>query len=379
MSSLSQKELVRLIKSVFPGLDGDKQLAILADVPNQAEHDTEAWRKRRAIAESWASGLKKAASDLNLTVQLLGYASVDSNNADLPPTFYPVQELPQLSTEFNTDGLTAETFYTETQIILALTQYSATAPLKVAARKYKFRAATMPGFGEEMIPALKIDYERVNQRCQLLRKKLDNAEEARVTFDSLGETFVMHFDLRHRHAHASSGRFPDRGMAGNLPSGETYIVPYEGELEIPSETHGILPVQFDDEVVLFRVKDNKAVEVMSHGAHSRSQQSYLDREPAYRNMAELGFGFLGDFGLKPIGSVLLDEKLGFHVAFGRSDHFGGAVGPSDFTSPSAVVHIDRIYIKETQPLVQLQDIELAYLNSKEMIIKNGEYQIFEGI
>lgn len=380
MSSLSQKELVQLIQSVFPKLKDDKQLAILVDVPNRAEDDTEPWKQRRSIAESWATQLKEMVSELELqNVLLVGYPSVDSNNADLSSYFYSVPQLPSLSSEFKQTKISAKDFYTDTQIILAPTQYSATAPLKVAAREHQFRAATMPGFSKDMFPALRIDYERVNRRCQLLRKKLNDAEEARVIFETHGETFNMYFDLRHRHAHASSGRFPDPGMAGNLPSGETYIVPYEGELDIPSETHGILPVQFDDEVVLFRVKDNKASEVLSHGPQSREQQNYLDREPAYRNMAELGFGFLGDFGLKPIGTVLLDEKLGFHVAFGRSDHFGGAVGPSDFTSPSAVVHIDRIFIKETQPDVVLKSIELNSLKSSEVIMKSGQYQIFEGI
>ncbi|MEO1370128.1 MAG: hypothetical protein AAFX50_23340, partial [Acidobacteriota bacterium] len=47
---------------------------------------------------------------------------------------------------------------------------------------------------------------------------------------------------------------------------------------------------------------------------------------------------------RPIGEILLDEKLGLHIAFGRSDHFGGTVGPGDFSSPDAVVHIDRVYL-----------------------------------
>jgi hypothetical protein len=41
---------------------------------------------------------------------------------------------------------------------MAPTQYSATAPLKNAARKFNLRAATMPGFSPAMIPTLKIDY-----------------------------------------------------------------------------------------------------------------------------------------------------------------------------------------------------------------------------
>jgi len=70
-------------------------------------------------------------------------------------------------------------------------------------------------------------------------------------------------NLRFRPAHASGGRFPEPGTAGNLPSGETYIVPYEGEKGEPSQTSGVLPVQFDDEVVLFKIEANRALKVLT--------------------------------------------------------------------------------------------------------------------
>ena len=81
-------------------------------------------------------------------------------------------------------------------------------------------------------------------------------------------------------------------------------------------------------------------------------------EPAYSNVAELGLGLLRGYGIQPVGSLLLDEKLGLHIAFGRSDHFGGQVGADDFTSPDRVVHIDRVYLRQTQPRVRVKRIEL---------------------
>jgi hypothetical protein len=103
----------------------------------------------------------------------------------------------------------------------------------------------------------------------------------------------------------------------------------------------------------------------------------LKREPAYGNMAELGFGVLGDFGLSPIGEILLDEKLGLHVAFGRSDHFGGQVGPSAFSSPAEVVHLDRIYIPGVQPRVGVYSVVLRYPGgAEEVLMSGGRYAIF---
>ncbi len=80
-----------------------------------------------------------------------------------------------------------------------------------------------------------------------------------------------------------------------------------------------------------------------------TEAALLAVEPAYSDLAELGLGVLADIGVEPIGSVLLDEKPGLHIAFGRSEHFGGHVGPDAFSSPEAVVHIDRVYVPETHP------------------------------
>ena len=96
-------------------------------------------------------------------------------------------------------------------------------------------------------------------------------------------------------------------------------------------------------------------------------------EPAYANLAELGLGVLGDFGLEPTGSILLDEKLGLHIAFGRSDHFGGIVGPADFSSAEAVIHLDRVYIPGTQPDVKVDEVRLEGPQGSRILIRDGEF------
>jgi leucyl aminopeptidase (aminopeptidase T) len=186
----------------------------------------------------------------------------------------------------------------------------------------------------------------------------------------------MYFDLRYRTAHLSSARFPNPGTAGNVPSGETYIVPYEGERGQDSKTSGILPVQEKGEILLFKVEKNRAVSVTGAGPEFEREKTFLAEEPAYGNMGELGFGVLKDFGLSPINEILLDEKLGFHVAFGRSDHFGGIVSPADFSSPAKVIHLDRIYIPETQPDIQVVSIKINSPEGEEVIYRDGSYLIF---
>jgi len=261
---------------------------------------------------------------------------------------------------------------------MAPTQLSTTAPMKLLARRHNFRAATMPGFTPAMIPALRIDYGEVNRRVDRIRDEVTRADAVDIQFKVDGKDRCdVHFDVRYREGHASGGRFPTMGEAGNLPSGECYIVPYEGERQEASRSEGILPVQLEDEVVRYRIARNKAVAVLSQGPRSADEARRIKDEPAYANIAELGFGVLKDFGLGPVGVTLLDEKLGLHIAFGRSDHFGGAVGVQDFSSPEAVIHIDRIYIAETAPRIRVEYVRLTYPGGGTLdLMRDGHYTIF---
>jgi hypothetical protein len=137
-----------------------------------------------------------------------------------------------------------------------------------------------------------------------------------------------------------------------------------------------MPVQFGSEIVCYRIEQNKAVEVLSEGQMSRKEAALLAAEPAYGNLAELGLGVLSAFRIKPIGEILLDEKLGLHLAFGRSDHFGGQVGPAQFSVPEAVIHIDRVYVPETQPDVQVVAVDLAMPGGHSVVLmRDGSYSL----
>jgi aminopeptidase len=379
MPTLESAELIALVRSVFPRFETDKALAILVDVPRDSGQDNPAWKERRRLAHEWYQLLDARKKEFPLAeVKLVAYPDVGSNNADLPADGFRVAgAMPEAAAGLERVGerIGFERLFAETQLFLAPTEYSTTAPLKVAGKRHGFRAATMPGFAAAMIPALRIDYGEVARRVSALKERLDQADHADVRFrvDGRDEHRVF-FDLRHRAAHASSGRFPDPGTAGNLPSGEAYIVPYEGEAGEASRTAGILPVEIDGEVVLFDVRGNRAVKARGRGRAARAEREHLAQEPAYGNMAELGFGVLGDFGLEPIGEILLDEKLGLHVAFGRSDHFGGIVGPRDFSSPEAVIHLDRIYIPGVMPRVDVVEVALGYTDGRrEVVMANGAY------
>ncbi len=375
--TLAAAELVRLIQRVFRPTSEDKGLAILVDLPDDRLADNPDWAARRAMAADWGAKLDDAKAELGLDrVTVAWYRNAGGNNADLPADCAPVagEVLDHADELDGRPALTFEALFADHSLALAPTELSATAPLKVAVRGHALRAATMPGFLPAMIPALRLDYGEINRRVDLLKDLVDEATGATLVTRVGDREHAFHMDLRHNPAHASGGLFPTNGAAGNLPSGETYVVPYEGNLDgDPSLTAGELPVQFEDEVVLYRIEGNKAVEVLSEGPHSEREAARIADEPAYANISELGLGVLGDFGLKPAGTVLLDEKLGVHVAFGRSDHFGGSVAPSDFSSPDAVVHIDRVYIPEMQPDVRVASLTLDLPGGPREIMRDGDW------
>lgn len=372
-------ELVALVRRVFQPRPEEGAVAILVDLPDARVPDDANWKARREIAADWAADLAAHRADLGLDTHLVLYPNVHTNNGELPERawIHGGGPLPSAETLDPAASVGFTQLYASHPILIAITKFSATAPLKLAAKTHPIRAATMPGFRADMIPALRLDYAEVNRRVELLKDLLDRAEGADFRFDTPDGPCDLHLDLRYRTGHASGGLLPRPGVAGNLPSGEAYIVPYEGEREgDPSRTRGVMPVQFGAEIVRYRIEGNKALGVLSEGPKSREEAVLLAREPAYGNLAELGLGVLAAFGVKPIGEILLDEKLGLHLAFGRSDHFGGQVGPKDFSSLDAVIHIDRVYVPETQPDVKVVSVDLALAGGETVaLMRDGAYSV----
>ncbi|MDD5628004.1 MAG: hypothetical protein PHU21_02990 [Elusimicrobia bacterium] len=359
---LSADELAALVRRVFRPRPGEGGLAILTDLPDRRGPDHPRWQARRRLAADWTAQLRSRSSELGFATHLALYPNVHANNADLPASAWLREggPLPACAEELDpAAGLRWAELFAAHPLVIAMTEFSATAPLKMAAKSLRFRAATMPGFRAEMVPALRLDYGEVNRRVERLKDLLDRAGGADLRWSTPAGDCDLHLDLRFREAHASGGLLDQPGTAGNLPSGEAYIVPYEGERAgEPSRSAGVLPVQFGTEVVRYRVAGNRAVAVLSQGPRSREEAALLAKEPAYGNLAELGLGVLAGFGIRPIGETLLDEKLGLHIAFGRSEHFGGQVGPASFSRPEAVVHIDRVYVPEAQPGVLVAAVDL---------------------
>jgi hypothetical protein len=377
IKNLSFEELLRLFQSVFGLRSIEEELTILVDLPDENIPDTDAWHDRRRIAGEWYGHLLSNSSKTPFRdINLCTYKNVGSNNNDLPPFVKKVNEFLGDASLGSGMLVSLDEVLAASSVVISLAELSATAPLKMFAKKFQFRGASMPGFLRSMIPTLALDYEQVHARVLEFKERMERADSVRILLSADGTTYESVYDLRFRPAHASGGLMRELGTVGNLPSGEAYITPYEGERENePSKTSGLLPVQFENEIVLYRVENNRAIEVMSEGSYSSNEQAKLTEEPAYGNIAEVGIGVLGEWGVKAVGSTLLDEKLGLHIAFGRSEHFGGVTSPSSFNNPKNVVHIDRVYVPSVQPMISVEDVTFVYPEEEEPIMRKGKYVV----
>lgn len=359
-------DLEKLITDVFAPQPGEKVL-VVTDLPHGELKDHEAWQERRQMAEEWRSAFERLGVEQGFSVYpMLTYRATGGNNADLPE-----------AGELEGKAVQLDDVFSEVNVVVALTEYSASAPLIKYSLKYpRMRAASMPKVKRSMqSTALAADYSEVARKSHILAEKLDRSDGARVAF-STGHR--LYLDLRNRKAEADDGQLhvDKQGMRLiNLPSGEACIAPYEGELEgQPSKTEGTIPADYDAELVLYKVAGNNIVEVIGDGPKAREMREYFAVDAARRNIAELGLG-CNDKAIIS-GTVLEDEKvLGMHWAYGRSDHIGGITGVAEFSDPAHVVHQDTVYAKGGP--VEVTSLILEYEDgSTEEIIKEAEYTIF---
>ena len=213
-------DLIKLLTDVFDP-QADEVVTVACDMPRSLGEDNDAWRERRAMAGEWQRAFAALGRGRHFTTRpILTYPATGANGAQLPDTGAiagkpaPIRET-----------------LLESTLAVFLTEYSATAALDgLCSEKQDFRAASMPGVAKRMEQtSLAADYHEVARRCKLLAQALKNATSLEVAF-STGHR--CSFDLRFRTAEMDDGFLP-RGKTGdrviNLPSGETFIVPYEGE------------------------------------------------------------------------------------------------------------------------------------------------------
>jgi leucyl aminopeptidase (aminopeptidase T) len=321
------------------------------DVPHGTIQDNSAWLDRRRMADEWHAQIAAFSKKYGLVVNPIAtYNATGSHNSNMPE--YGMWRNQQTSIG---DILKNST------IVIAMPEYSATAPLMCLSKKHvNLRAASMPAVTRGMeLTALAADYAKVAAVCAELAPLFRKADSIEVLF-STGH--ICHFDISNHTSvfidnailHPGAGRDADR--VKNLPSGEVCTCPNESK---DSHTAGEIPAIIGGEMIVFVVKANQIIGVKGDGPIAETKRQEFAAEPALRNIAEVAIG-CNDKAVVT-GNALEDEKAGFHWAFGRSDFLGGKVSDQDFSSPEKVYHKDIVYAKGN-PIV---------CNKLDFIFSNG--------
>lgn len=209
------------------------------------------------------------------------------------------------------------------------------------------RVATMPGITEEcMIRTLKADYSKIAERTYKVSEILHKGKIARLE-TALGTDLTM--SIEGIEPISSTGLIDVPGKGGNLPSGESFLMPAEhtsnGVAYIDGSLAGIGKIESQPLQVV--IKDGYAVDILG-GPEAEELLKQLDSlgKPA-RNIAELGVGT--NHEARVTGMILEDEKVmgTVHIAFGNNISMGGTCDVG--------IHIDGVILN---PTLYIDEIKL---------------------
>ena len=229
------------------------------------------------------------------------------------------------------------------------------------------KLAHAPGMTLEILAAADTDYDAIAERAELLSavlvlgKRLDL-----VTEDSRGQEYRLAVDIGgwNYPPGVSDGVIRD-GTWDNLPPGEVYVVPRDGEgqIAINGSLPGKLLAQGEDLILTFR--DGRLAEMGPENGpaarHLRATQiAYAERrgDANWPNLAEIGFG-LNPAIHELTGVEILDGKKAhtLHIGLGHSVSLGGVV--------ESAIHCDMIVRRPT-----------VYVNG-HLIMKRGDWRVNE--
>jgi leucyl aminopeptidase (aminopeptidase T) len=203
-----------------------------------------------------------------------------------------------------------------------------------AASENGARGATLPGVTADLLARLMAaDLETLQRRSRALAELLTEADEAHFTCPR-GSDFRM--DLTGRTGEPDDGDLTGPRAFGNLPCGEGFISPLNGEGRFVVASLAGIGLGTGENTLI--VEDGHLAGATGPEAERLLATLRAAGEQG-TNLAELGIGTNERATLT--GNVLEDEKIlgTVHVAFGASAGIGGTV--------SVPVHLDSVVLEPT--------------------------------
>lgn len=285
------------------------------------------------------------------------YKTTGGSNLDLPTTVTaPSGDILDLNRDI----------YPKYDIVLCISTFSATAPLTAAAKRFKFRGATMHGLNDLILQTgLAVDYNNVSRQAELLRSGMTGADAIEIDFSVGDIKTTLFIALNRQEAQKSHGICRQAPDIVNLPAGEVYFVPVNAQ--------GSFPIRFEEgSLGLLQVENGRAVKATYIRGDKKVVdhfQAKLDADPATGILGEVGFGTQE---LPFSGSDIQDEKIfgTFHLATGRNDHLDGAVTKEQFNNPRNATHEDILFSLEKTPEIQVRQVRMQRNGKMEVLIEN---------
>ena len=290
--------------------------------------------------------------------EIFAYKETGGSNLDMEDVcFNPTGE--QLSLDKH--------IYTQYDIILVVSTFSATAPLTAKCKEFGFRGATLHGLNQIILDTgLSVDYDYVSEDAEKLRRGLTCADRFEIDFEVEGSSYTLSLYTNGQEAQKSHGLCPPgKPDVANLPAGEVYFV--------PDSADGVFPFKYDESTIgLLHVKDGKIFKsqfVYGDYAEIEAHNARLADDPMIGAIGELGFGTQV---LPFSGRDIQDEKIlgTIHVATGRDDHLGGNITPDLFKEHINASHDDVLYAPHKTPEIRLQQARMFKQGKSTVLIEN---------
>ena len=219
------------------------------------------------------------------------------------------------------------------------------------------RFASLPHFDPDMFgTSMDVDWKALAERTARLVAAVNRAEWVNVECPN---GTAMHICKRGRDAGGDDGLLTSPGCFGNLPAGEAYFAPLEGE------SHGMMVIEWGptrklESPLTLTIADGRVLRIDGDEPLRAVLEARFAENDACRNLAELGIG-TNDKANRPDNVLEAEKIMGtIHLALGDNTGFGGVV--------AAPFHEDYVFYQPTVTLVMEDGSEEVILDSGKLML-----------
>jgi leucyl aminopeptidase (aminopeptidase T) len=214
------------------------------------------------------------------------------------------------------------------------------------------RYASMPLFDKNMLDgAMSVDWLELERKSNIIAEAVNKAITVKIKTPNGTDMTISKKD---RFAHADTGNLRTKGTFGNLPAGEVYFAPMEGE------SFGVMVLDWAPtrkllSPVKLEIQDGRVVRVEGQEEYVGILNKKLSERAENSNIAELGIG-TNELAKHP-ENILEAEKIAgtIHIALGDNSSFGGVV--------KTPFHQDFIFFEPTVVLIDIDGRQTTLINN----------------